>query len=155
MTALAVLSVSTLCVGAAGVAAGAEPTASSQPPIKPPVIRESFTLLPCNKKTTIGMEGCEEHQLFAADIRIDREVSVLFTLLDDNAARLRLSQAESAWLAYRKADCLSQSDIFQGESEAAVEDAACAVSDDKARSSDLHRFYEGLAQGRQHPPAFP
>ena len=76
-------------VGASAVASAAK----KAPPMKPPVITESFTLLPCNKGSTIGTEGCEEHQLVTADKRIDREVSVLFALLHDDAARSRLVRA--------------------------------------------------------------
>jgi uncharacterized protein YecT (DUF1311 family) len=111
--------------------------------MKPPVITESFTLLPCNKGSTIGTEGCEEHQLVTADKRIDREVSVLFALLHDDAARSRLVRAETAWFAYRQADSASQADIYEGGSESAVVAVLCATNDDKARSTDLYGFFQG------------
>jgi len=112
--------------------------------MKPPVITESFTLLPCNKGSTIGTEGCEEHQLVTADKRIDREVSVLFALLHDDAARSRLVRAETAWFAYRQAESASQADIYEGGSESAVVAVLCATNDDKARSTDLYGFFQGL-----------
>lgn len=101
------------------------------------------------------MEGCEEHQLIAADKRIDREVSVVFTLLYDNSARRRLIEAQTAWLAYRRADCLSQADVNGGGSLAVVDVGACEVANDKSRSADLYVFYRDLTQGRGNPPAFP
>jgi uncharacterized protein YecT (DUF1311 family) len=138
-------------VGASAVASAAK----KAPPMKPPVITESFTLLPCNKGSTIGTEGCEEHQLVTADKRIDREVSVLFALLHDDAARSRLVRAETAWFAYRQADSASQADIYEGGSESAVVAVLCATNDDKARSTDLYGFFQGLELGRSHVRAFP
>jgi len=109
----------------------------------------------CNKGSTIGTEGCEEHQLVTADKRIDREVSVLFALLHDDAARSRLVRAETAWFAYRQADSASQADIYEGGSESAVVAVLCATNDDKARSTDLYGFFQGLELGRSHVRAFP
>ncbi|MHB1509716.1 MAG: lysozyme inhibitor LprI family protein [Acidimicrobiales bacterium] len=125
------------------------------PPLKPPVIVEPFTLLPCNAGTTIGMEGCAEHRIIAADKRIDREIRILFAVLHDNAARRRLAEAQTAWFLYRQADCRSQADINEGGSQSVVDAAICAVTDDKSRSTDLRDFYRALEQGRQSIPAFP
>jgi uncharacterized protein YecT (DUF1311 family) len=138
-------------------------TAAQQPPgvragsaaTRPPVIHEPFTLLPCDKSTTIGMEGCYEHQIVAADHRIDRETAVIFGLLGTESARRQLAGAESAWLAYRAADCTNQSDAYEGGSEAPVAYAACLVRADRARTADLKTFYGALAQGRSDVPAFP
>jgi uncharacterized protein YecT (DUF1311 family) len=135
--------------------AAAASAAKKAPPIKPPVITETFTVLPCDEDSTIGMEGCEEHQLVAADKRIDREVNLLFTILHDNAARRRLIQAQTAWFAYRQADSRSQADIYEGGSESVVAGLACALNDNKARSTDLYGFFWGLEQGQSHVPAFP
>ncbi|MDA8291554.1 MAG: lysozyme inhibitor LprI family protein [Actinomycetota bacterium] len=128
---------------------------ASPPPLPPPVISEPFTVLPCHPATTLGSEGCAEHDLLAADRRIDQEVRVLFGLLHGDAARARLATAESAWLAYRRADCSSQSDAYAGGSFAPVAFALCEVHDDADRSADLRRFYRALVEGRSRPPAFP
>ena len=137
-----------LVLGAsAGVGLGPERTPSAASPakkvpaIKPPVIAESFTLLPCDQGSTIGMEGCQEHRLVAADKRINREVSLLFTVLHDNAARSRLLRAETDWFAYRQADSASQADIYEGGSESDVVAVECAVNDDRTRSKDLYGFF--------------
>ncbi len=140
--------------GAPGRVADAAPRATV-PLLKPPVIVEPFTLLPCNAGTTIGMEGCAEHRIIAADKRIDREIRILFTVLHDNAARRRLAEAQTAWFLYRQADCRSQADINEGGSQSVVDAAICAVTDDKSRSTDLRGFYRALEQGRQSIPAFP
>ncbi|HVC24342.1 MAG TPA: lysozyme inhibitor LprI family protein [Acidimicrobiales bacterium] len=139
-----------------GVPAGAADAVPASDRPRPPVIHESFSpLLPCNRQTTIGAEGCEEHAIVAADERIDREVAVIFSLLHDSAARTRFVHAETTWFAYRVADCASQADIYEAGSEAAVVAASCALYGDTARSADLRRFYEGLAQGRPHVPPLP
>ncbi len=141
-------------VGAAALSAAGAPAAGARP--RPPVVHEVFSpTLPCDHRTTVGELGCEEHALLAADARIDREVAVIFPLLHDDAARRRLVRAEVAWLAFRVADCASQSDIYEGGSQAAVAAAACAVYDDGARSADLRRFYDGLVQGRSTSATFP
>jgi uncharacterized protein YecT (DUF1311 family) len=123
--------------------------------LKPPVISEPFTKSPCNQKTTVGMEGCQENQILRADQRIDREVSLLFTLLRDDAARERLIRVQQTWLAFRKADCLSQSDVAEGGTAAGIYASVCYVNDDSARSQDLEGFYEDLTQGNDHPAKFP
>jgi uncharacterized protein YecT (DUF1311 family) len=122
---------------------------------KPPVIAEGFSELPCDHKTTVGTEGCDEHQLVLADQRIDKEVALLFTLLHDDPARKHLSETQSAWLTYRRDDCLSQADIYEGGSEAPVVTLACEVNDDTARSTDLRIIFLGLEQGSDHVPKFP
>jgi len=142
-------------VGATDSPTAAASPASKAPPIKPPVITESFTLLRCSNESTIGMEGCEEHKLVAADKRIDREVRLVFTILHDNAARMRFIQAQTTWFAFRQDDSRSQADIYEGGSESVVAALVCAVNDDNARSADLHDFFRGLEQGRDHVPVFP
>lgn len=155
MRRLGTLGLSLLTAASLAVAGSVSASAGTVAPLVPPIIHEDFTPLPCNQTTTLGLEGCAEHQLLRADQRIDREVRLLFGLLHDNAARGRLSTAQRTWLAYRRADCLSQSDIYEGGTQAAVEFGACAVSADLARSADLHGFYRGLVQGRHDAPAFP
>ena len=141
--------------GAMGVGVQPALAGGSAPTLAPPVIHEQFTLLPCTQGTTLGMEGCAEHDLLRADTRIDKEVRLLFSLLFDNAARERLTKAQVTWMAFRQADCRSQSDVYEGGTQAAVEFGRCALSDDKARSGELHAFYLGLVQGRHNAPRFP
>lgn len=140
-----------LFVGLSGAAAAG----GTRGGVTPPVIAEDFTLLSCSHGSTIGMEGCAEHALVAADRRIDAEVRVLFRVLPDDAARSRLVAAETAWLRFRRADCESQSDLYEGGSLAPVAFVQCEVRDDASRSAGLRSFYRGLVQGRADPPAFP
>ena len=152
---LRVITFMTLGAGAVGVGAPSALAATHVSTLAPPVIHEQFTLLPCTPGTTLGMEGCAEHELLRADQRIDREVRVLFGLVYDNVAREHLAKAQATWLVFRQADCLSQSDIYEGGTQAAVAFGQCAVRDDNARSGQLHGFYLGLVQGRHNPPTFP
>jgi uncharacterized protein YecT (DUF1311 family) len=115
--------------------------------VKPPVISEHFTLLPCNKNTTLGMEGCAEVQLLRADKRLNQQVAIIFDLFRAKGQKLEFVKAENSWFTYRGEDCESFSDIFQGGSIAPVDYANCEAQDDMARSTDLHSFYEELTQG--------
>jgi hypothetical protein len=101
------------------------------------------------------MAGCTEHQLLTADKRIDAEVAGLFQLLSNNAARERLTQAQSAWLTYRNDDCLSQSDIYESGTEATVEDGICLVADDGARSAESPPLLQGNRTRKPSPATIP
>jgi uncharacterized protein YecT (DUF1311 family) len=125
---------------ALGSVAGAAAT------VKPPMISEHFTLLPCNKNTTLGMEGCAEAQLLRADKRLNQQVTIVFELFRTKGQKLEFVKAENSWFTYRGEDCQSFSDIFEGGSLAPVDYANCEVQDDMARSTDLHSFYEEQTQ---------
>lgn len=130
-------------VGACALASAAGATTS----LKPPVITEHFTRLPCNKNTTIGMEGCAEGQLLRADQRLNQQVAIVFGLFRTKSQKLEFVKAEHAWFTYRGNDCQSLSDIYEGGTLAPVAFANCEVQDDLARSTDLHTFFEQLTQG--------
>ncbi|HEY4348824.1 MAG TPA: lysozyme inhibitor LprI family protein [Gaiellaceae bacterium] len=118
-------------------------------PLRPPVIRELFTLLPCptspsRRDSTIGMEGCQEHMIVASDARIDALAKQIFGQLADDPARRRFVAGEKAWLAYRSAFCNSQSDIFEGGTGAPVEFAGCVVHVNAQHVKDLTEFHGDL-----------
>lgn len=110
-------------------------------PLKPPVITEPFTPLPCSgrpgSRTTLEQEGCAEQYVLHTDGRIDGLVRTVFSLLPDAAARKRFVTAERAWLAYRRADCASVSDVFEGGTQAPVLFAQCEGSRNDQRIRDL------------------
>ncbi|MGA3221293.1 MAG: lysozyme inhibitor LprI family protein [Acidimicrobiales bacterium] len=150
LTALAGLT----AVSGASAASVAAPAPAPAP--KPPVITEQFNPpLACNQQSNLGVEGCAERQVDRADARVNAEVKVLFRFVYDNASRRDLVTAESAWLAYRTADCTSQSDMYEGGTEQPIAFLQCLAVDDQSRSADLKGFYSDLTQGRQHVPAFP
>jgi uncharacterized protein YecT (DUF1311 family) len=112
--------------------------------LSPPVIHESFTPLPCTgapaDRTTLQMEGCAEQQILASDKQIDSLNRSLFGKLFDNAARRRFIAGHNAWLAYRHAYCLSESDVFEGGTEAGVVFADCVAGVNSQHVKDLKRF---------------
>jgi len=137
-------------------ACGSAETSSSSVPsgLRPPVITEAFTLLPCSQKNNIGIEGCAEHQAITADKRIDSQLALLFTILDERQKRT-LVRAERAWLTYRRADCGSTAALFYGGSVAPVEFGSCLVSDDHEYSAHLHAYFDLLEQGSDSAPIWP
>jgi uncharacterized protein YecT (DUF1311 family) len=116
--------------------------------LAPPVITESFTPLPCSgapgSRTTQQMEGCAERQILRSDGMINVLSARVFARLTDDAARRRFIAAHRAWLAYRQADCLSRSDVFEGGTEAPVLFAQCAASRNAQRIKDLRTFLSDL-----------
>jgi len=123
--------------------------------LSPPVIREKFTVLPCNHETTVGLEGCAEGQLLATDHRINVEVALLFRVLDGATQRRSFVTSEDLWFKYRDADCQSVASIYGGGTLAPVEFADCEVLDNESRSVDLLGHYELVEQGSSSPPAWP
>jgi len=53
------------------------------PPLRPRVIHEVFTQLPCPRKsqTTVAMEGCAEKRIVGTDHPIDARVATAFGLI--------------------------------------------------------------------------
>lgn len=147
-----------VAAGPTAVQAGAAtvPAAVVAPAPKPPVITENFNPpFACNQKSNLGVQGCAERQVDSGDTRINAEVKLLFRVLYDNASRRALVTAEYAWLAYRGADCTSQSDEYEGGSQQPIAYLQCLAVDDRSRSADLKGFYEALTAGRHNVAAFP
>jgi uncharacterized protein YecT (DUF1311 family) len=137
-------------------AAATGPAALPAPAPKPPVVTEQFNPpFTCNQKSNLGVQGCAERQLDRGDARINAEVKLLFSVLYDNASRRALVSAEAAWLAYRRADCTSQSDEYEGGTQQPIAYLQCQAQDDRSRSADLKGFYQALTAGRHNVPAFP
>jgi uncharacterized protein YecT (DUF1311 family) len=130
-----------LCVAALLVAAVAATAAPG-----PPVITESFTLLPCpaKPKTTLDLEGCAEHRVVKTDAAINKRVKTIFSLLRTAKARGHFVQGERAWLAYRRATCTSRSDVYEGGSQSAVEFANCLGDLNDAHLKELATFEGNL-----------
>jgi uncharacterized protein YecT (DUF1311 family) len=119
--------------------------------LTPPVIHESFTLLPCRGKpgsrTTLELEGCAEHQILQTDKSIDALERTIFHLLGTNSARGDLIAAARAWLTYRHSDCLSASDVYQGGTLAGVVFARCVEARNEQRIKDLKTFKNSFPSG--------
>ena len=136
-------------------AAGALP--GNRPPVlQPPAITEDFKpVIACNLKTTAGQEGCGEHTVLTDDALLNADVKVMFGLLSGEAARRDFVTAQADWLAYRNADCKSQSDAYEGGTEQPVVYVYCLATDDSSRRQELKEFYKVLTQGLDNAPKFP
>ena len=134
--------------GGAGPAAGAATAGAAR--LEPVVIHETFTPLPCSgapgHRTTLEMEGCAEKQILKIDAQVNVLAAQIFSILPDNRARRDFNAAQRAWLSYRKADCFSMSDVFEGGTEAGVLDAQCVASRNGQRLKDLRTFHRSLTQ---------
>jgi uncharacterized protein YecT (DUF1311 family) len=101
-----------------------------------PVLREKFTLLPCNKNTTIGLEGCAEHRIVALDRQVNTLRRTVFHQLNNAVAR-DFILAENDWYRYRQAMCTSESDVNAGGSLQPVDFAQCLVRLDAQHVREL------------------
>jgi uncharacterized protein YecT (DUF1311 family) len=132
---------------AAAQAGGAGPAAHTVR-LVPVKIHETFTPLPCTgspgHRTTLEQEGCAEKQILKTDGQANVLAAEIFQLLGDDRARRDLNAAQRAWLNYRRADCFSMSDLFEGGTEAGVIDAQCVGSRNNQRIKDLRTFKTSL-----------
>jgi uncharacterized protein YecT (DUF1311 family) len=132
-----------LATAASAVASGARATK-----LAPPVIKESFSPLPCSgspgHRSTLQMEGCAEQQILRSDKQVDALNKKIFGALPSNSARRDLIAGHTAWLAYRKAYCLSVSDVFGGGTAAGVLDADCTATVSAQHVANLRTFLKDL-----------
>ena len=146
----------TVLVGLTAVSGASAAVSAPAPAPKPPVVPEPWNPpFACNQHSNLGVQGCAERKVDRLDARIGAEVKVLFRFLYDNASRRDLVTAQTAWLAYRSADCTSQSDEYEGGTQQPIEYMLCLAVDDQSRITDLRGFYEDLVQGRKDVPEFP
>jgi uncharacterized protein YecT (DUF1311 family) len=83
------------------------------------------------------MEGCLEQRVSRGDHAIDGVARVIFAKLPNNLARSRFIAAQTAWLAFRRADCRSVSDVNEDGSLAGVDYLTCSVARNTQRLADL------------------
>ena len=148
LTAAAITTIA--ATGFAATQAGGTTPAAGAAKLAPVVIHETFTPLPCagapGHRTTLQMEGCAEKQILRTDTQVNVLAAEIFQLLADNRARRDFNAAQHAWLGYRKADCFSMSDLFEGGTQAGVVDAQCVASRNNQRIKDLRTFKRDLLQ---------
>jgi uncharacterized protein YecT (DUF1311 family) len=102
-----------------------------------PTVKEGFTLLPCSKNSTIGLEGCAERHILALDAKVNSLRHVIFAHLYNNAARKDFIVAENDWLTYRQVTCTSESDVNEGGSLVPVDFANCVIKLDQQHIVNL------------------
>jgi uncharacterized protein YecT (DUF1311 family) len=121
---------------------------SAQAAPSPPVIHESFTLLPCpmHPQTMVGLEGCSEHAIVTTDRKIDAQVKKVFRLLTAPGARATFAASERSWLRYRNASCNAQSSFYTGGSAQPVAYAQCVLQRNHSHLVDLAALEHVLTQ---------
>jgi uncharacterized protein YecT (DUF1311 family) len=131
----------TLLAGAAPAVA-ALALAAHPASLQPPVVHESFTPLGCPKdpESTVDIEGCAEKKILAADAQINSLAKSIFANLNDDPAKKDFIAAQKAWVSFRKADCISQSDKYEGGTLSGVVDAQCQADRSTQRVKDLKAF---------------
>jgi uncharacterized protein YecT (DUF1311 family) len=133
-------------IGAVGVVLAMTAASTSAATLRPPVIKEVFTPLKCtHDKTTLGIEGCAEHQILRSDKSIDSLNAKIFTKLSTSGKK-DFVNGHNAWLKYRTAYCLSESDVYQGGTQAGVVDAQCVTNVNAAHVKELAGFLSSLNQ---------
>ncbi|HEX2393140.1 MAG TPA: lysozyme inhibitor LprI family protein [Solirubrobacterales bacterium] len=113
----------------------------------PPVIPEpGSTVGPCTGKPTSTPEivACLEKRRAAGDEQIDRLNEELFAQLPKTAMKRKFVAAHEAWLAYREADCMSVSAIYEGGTIVPVVELECTIARDKQRIADLRSLQHDL-----------
>ncbi len=115
-------------------------------PLKPPVIHEKFTSLPCPKQhaySTLAMEGCAEQSILKTDKQINAEAALIFKLLPASY-RAGFVRSEHSWLAYRNGTCEAQSGKYAGGTAAGVIAATCVADTNREHLRDLVAFRKFL-----------
>ena len=113
--------------------------------LKPPVIHEAFTLLPCpmHPASTLDNEGCLEHAIVAGDRKIDAKARAVFFTLAPRE-RAGFVRGEREWFAYRRDTCAAEASKYAGGTLAPLVDASCQVSRNKTHLADLTELLENL-----------
>jgi uncharacterized protein YecT (DUF1311 family) len=113
--------------------------------LKPPVIHEVFTPLPCpqHPSTTLDYEGCSEQQILATDRKIDAKARAIFFKLAPRE-RAGFVRSEHEWLAYRRDTCAAEASKYAGGTLAAVVDAACQAARNKTHLTDMTDLLKSL-----------
>jgi uncharacterized protein YecT (DUF1311 family) len=106
--------------------------------LKPPVIHETFTVLPCPKHpvSTLDLEGCSEQAIVRTDRKIDAQAKAIFMLLRPDA-RATFVRGERAWLQYRQASCSAAASKYAGGTFSGVVAASCTLARSTSHLSDL------------------
>lgn len=118
----------------AGCGSTAKPVATTSHEHELPKIRETFTPLPCNERTTNGQEGCAERQILRTDGKIRAAERAALPRLSRSGS-LVFVREERTWLAYRGALC--NAEAFGGGSEGPVAFGRCVVAENRSHLSSL------------------
>ena len=117
--------------------------------VRPPVIKEPWTPLPCPKEpaTTIEMEACLERAIVRSDRRIDAKAATVFSLIRHGSDRAAFLQGEQAWLRYRRRSCAATASVYRGGSAEPVAYLDCEKNRNMRHLADLVETERVLRQG--------
>lgn len=112
----------------------------------PPVIKESFTPLPCpaHPSTTLALEGCAEKGILKTDATINTRVKRIYGKLRTGSAKASFVRGEKSWLTYRRASCSAQASKYAGGTLEALAFAQCELSRNKTHITELAKFEAAL-----------
>ena len=117
-------------VGVAALMFAAALWLSSDAPSAPsaPRLVESFSVLACSPKTTVGIEGCEEHRILA----LDRTINRLRVTIDASSPISSgvFNASEHAWYLARQRHCRAVAAVYEGGTIQPVVFGACLVKAD-------------------------
>jgi uncharacterized protein YecT (DUF1311 family) len=113
--------------------------------LKPPVIHDGFTPLPCPKNpvSTLDIEGCLENQISAVDHKINVKARAIFFQLAPRE-RPGFVRGEREWLAYRQDNCAAEASKYAGGTAAPLLDASCQLARGKTHLADLTELLKTL-----------
>ncbi|MDE3007456.1 MAG: DUF1311 domain-containing protein [Acidobacteriota bacterium] len=117
------------------------------PALVPPILRETFTPLSCQRSTTLGMEGCAEHQVLYLDVLINQQRRAIFRTLAPGTARRDFVAAETSWQRSRRLACVSVADEYGAGSFTPVAFADCLVTLNRAHLTSLRALYSPPSEG--------
>ena len=127
-------------VGVASVAAAA---------LRPPVIHEPWTPLPCpaHQRSTVDIVACLEVAVVRSDRQINATVGRIFRLLRRSADRASFVRGERAWLEYRRLSCSAEASVYHGGSAEPVAFLTCEKRRNSRHLGDLRDMERTLRQG--------
>jgi len=128
------------------VAVLAAGTAAAYGAVKPPVIHEPFTPLPCplHPDTTIDIEGCQEHRVLRTDRLIDTKVKAIFAVLRSESIRVAFVTGERSWLRYRRQSCAAEASRLAGGTAHGIAFLGCTLQRNKSHLVDLTALRKSL-----------
>jgi uncharacterized protein YecT (DUF1311 family) len=123
-------------------------TGKNSQSLKPPVIGEAFTPLPCpkNPQTTVALEACAERAILTTNREVNAQATVIFRLLKSQRARVTFNQGEAAWLEYRGSSCTTEASLYDGGSAQPVAYADCISARNRTQLRDLAELKATLSQ---------
>ena len=107
--------------------------------LSPPVLRETFTLLPCPRHavTTLDLEGCAEHAIVRTDATINGIARRIFGLLATADGKRAFVRSEARWLDFRRDSCAAEASKYAGGTLAPLLDAQCQADRSRTHVRDL------------------